>query len=99
MRRKRSLHRTTVRGGILFFFGSKETRVREVISSSWGKLVTSYSMKDRAVHVGLTKMNRRDCSHSWCLLRASACLAAEVCVGIAGARPVAILDFPYLQSL
>lgn len=32
MRRKRSLHRTTVRGSVLLFFESKETREREVIS-------------------------------------------------------------------
>ena len=65
MRRKRSLHRTTVRGSILLFFESKETRGKEVISLSQGKIVTSYSMKDRSVYVGLTKMNRKDCSHSW----------------------------------
>lgn len=52
-------------GNILLFFESKETRGREVISLSQGKLLISYSMKDRSVHVGLTKMNRKACSHSW----------------------------------
>lgn len=69
MRRKRSLHRTMVRGSILLFFESKERGERErergVISLSHSKLVTSYSTKHRSVHVGLTKINRKGYSHSW----------------------------------
>lgn len=65
MRRKRSLHRTTVRGSVLLFFESKEIGGREVISLSQGKLVASHSTKDRSVHVGLIKVNRKGCSHSW----------------------------------
>lgn len=65
MRRKRSLHRTMVRGSILLFFESKERGERGVISLSHSKLVTSYSTKHRSVHVGLTKINRKGYSHSW----------------------------------
>lgn len=67
MRRKRSLHKTTVRGSILLFFESKETGGREVISLSQGKLVTSHSTKDRSVPVGLIKVNRKGSSHSFCV--------------------------------
>ena len=59
MRRKRSLHRTTVRGSILLFFESKETKERKVFLLSQGKLVSSHSTKDGSVHVGLIKVNRK----------------------------------------
>lgn len=93
MRRKRSLHRTMVRGISL-----KGWKSEGVISLSQVKLVVSYSMEDRFVPMCLTKMIRKGCLLV-CLLKALACIASEDrYMGIAGTRPAASLDFLYLLS-
>lgn len=74
-----------------------EIREKGVISLSQVKPVVSYSMKDRFVLMCLTKMIRKGC-FLVCLLKALAYMAVEVCMGIAGTRPAAGLDFLYLLS-